>query len=72
MGKQAKRKAVFAPCRFLWKDESSISLLAAAVDCTMDCGSCGWNPDEQRRRLETGRMVEDGGRQKLLFPRYAR
>ena len=24
------------------------------VNCDRKCGSCGWNPDEQKRRLKTG------------------
>lgn len=26
----------------------------APVSCDHKCDSCGWNPDEQKRRLETG------------------
>ena len=72
MGKQAKRKAVFAPCRFLFGNENgSKSLRAASVDCTMKCAACGWNPEERERRMLTGRMVTENGITKLVFPRYA-
>lgn len=26
----------------------------AGVNCAKNCDSCGWNPREQKRRLETG------------------
>ena len=28
-----------------------------AVDCDHNCESCGWNPAEARRRMETGVWV---------------
>ena len=30
-----------------------------AVNCKKDCPHCGWNPAEQKRRLEKGRFVHD-------------
>ena len=26
----------------------------AAVNCDKKCDTCGWNPEEQKRRIETG------------------
>lgn len=28
-----------------------------AVDCDLDCKHCGWNPEEAKRRMETGHFV---------------
>ena len=41
----------------------------ASVYCRENCGSCGFNPDEQARRLREGRFItnKQGGRT-LLFP----
>ena len=30
-----------------------------AVDCDFNCPYCGWNPEEQKRRLEKGRFTKD-------------
>ena len=30
-----------------------------AVDCSFWCDSCGWNPEEQKRRLDQGEFVTD-------------
>ena len=30
-----------------------------AVNCNKKCESCGWNPEEQARRLKEGRFVKD-------------
>jgi hypothetical protein len=28
-----------------------------SVDCELECGTCGWNPNEHKRRMENGATV---------------
>lgn len=40
------------------------------VDCEMNCKHCGWNPEEAKRRIETGHFVYDeNGLRSLHFDR---
>ena len=39
------------------------------VSCDFRCGTCGWNPAEQRRRLQTGVWVKRKGISHLRFKR---
>ena len=49
------------PCLFLKKrfNAKSDELYPPAVDCSMDCEGCGFDPSEKQRRLETGKWVSD-------------
>lgn len=44
------------PCIFQYWSETRKRFFDSvpAVDCSGDCVHCGWNPDEQERRLRTG------------------
>ena len=40
------------------------------VNCIYECATCGWNPEEQKRRLKEGRLVTTkDGKTQLRFPR---
>lgn len=39
------------------------------VTCDFRCGTCGWNPAEQRRRLRTGVWIKRKGISHLRFKR---
>ena len=47
-----------APCWFQAKDaEGNIVTAYPPISCNRNCDSCGWNPKEQKRRIETGQFV---------------
>jgi len=54
------KRNVNAPCVFLGRDERNGEkrMFYPAVNCEFGCDACGWNPEEKRRRLKTGKMVE--------------
>lgn len=59
------------PCsRMAWNEvKQRDELQRAAVICNFRCGSCGFNPQEQKRRLREGRFVKNRkGVRRLLFP----
>ena len=51
------KRNVNAPCVFLGRDERNGEkrMFYPAVNCEFGCDACGWNPEERRRRLKTGR-----------------
>ena len=43
------------PCDFIVRQEDGTEkIVHPAVDCDKHCETCGWNPEEQTRRLEQG------------------
>lgn len=61
-----------APCTYQHYSEirKRMEILTPAVDCSMDCDTCGFNPWEQSRRLEEGHFVKRGRVKKLIFKPY--
>lgn len=43
-----------APCKYY---DNGGKINYPAVDCAYVCESCGWNPNETRRRMKVGHMV---------------
>lgn len=59
-----------APCAYSYTTRKGQTMRAVPlVDCDMDCATCGWNPAEQQRRLETGLKNRKAGGRKLVFRR---
>lgn len=59
MDKRDKQKAEMqAPCLFWeWNPKKvKADVCYPQVNCNMNCKSCGWNPEEQNRRLNEGKM----------------
>ncbi len=58
------------PCtRMAWSELKQRDVLArAAVDCSKDCGRCGFSAQEQARRLEKGHWEMRGPVRTLVFP----
>ena len=45
------------PCGFIYEnDGKEIADSYPAISCSYVCERCGWNPKEQKRRLEEGRF----------------
>ena len=43
------------PCEYIVrKEDGTEKLVRPCVDCDKHCETCGWNPEEQQRRLELG------------------
>lgn len=63
------KKPPLAVCRFLLDEDGKEKLIAPGVNCSLNCDTCGWNPEEQERRLTQGRMETNDGITKLVFPR---
>ena len=58
------------PCLFSEYDmiRKRWNIIPPAVDCSFDCSGCGWNIEEQQRRLKDGEWVEkEDGTKCLLF-----
>lgn len=59
MDKRDKQKAEMqAPCLF-WEwnpQKAKADVCYPQVNCNMNCKNCGWNPEEQNRRLSEGKM----------------
>lgn len=49
-----RKRKLAAPCGHL--DGAKKHTIYPQVYCGFDCERCGWNPDEKKRRLETGEM----------------
>ena len=50
----------YRPCVRTGTDENGkLKKVRPAVNCKKDCPHCGWNPNEQKRRLEKGKFVND-------------
>ena len=50
----------YRPCIRTGTDENGKpKKIRPAVNCKKDCPHCGWNPAEQKRRLEKGRFIHD-------------
>ena len=50
----------FRPCVYSAVDESGrLEKRRPEVKCNKDCSRCGWNPIEQKWRLEKGRFVKN-------------
>jgi len=90
-GTAEDRKRTFelfgAACGYLKKDKKTgkVDRNFPCVDCSFQCKSCGWNPKEQKRRLEEGRFEPaltrrnseteqeiplPVGTKRLVFPKY--
>ena len=59
------------PCLYLkWNEHKQHDeIWAPAIECTLDCANCGFDPAEKNRRLETGKFVEEDGIRNLVFKR---
>ncbi len=66
-----KRKDEGAPCRYLgWNEVTGKEqMFFPTVTCDHDCEHCGWNPDEQVRRMRTGKRIAWNGVTKIIFRR---
>lgn len=58
--KSNKRDCMNAPCSTsLWdKEKREFEQNYPSVNCRFNCWNCGFNPEEQARRLTTGRFDE--------------
>jgi len=54
------KRNVNAPCVYVGRDMKTgeKKMYYPAVNCGFGCDACGWNPEERRRRLKTGKMAE--------------
>ncbi len=54
------KRTIKAPCVYIkWNEEKKRQETAyPSVNCGHQCESCGFNPAEQARRLETGKFVK--------------
>ena len=49
------------PCLFVFRNERGKEELVKPVKkCDSNCRYCGFNPEEQKRRLEKGHFIRDG------------
>ena len=48
------KREMKAPCRFTYSGEKTMNDSYPDVNCSYNCESCGWNPEEQKRRLKKG------------------
>ena len=57
---KAFKRGINAPCVFIYRGEGrgKGERCYPAVNCGYGCDACGWNPEEKRRRLKTGKMAE--------------
>lgn len=57
------------PCGYSYVNEKGKTITEhPAVDCSTNCKHCGWNPEEAKRRMETGRFVyNENGLRSLHF-----
>lgn len=55
--------------RYEWKDGKMVHIKNPGIYCISDCSRCGFFPNEQKRRLETGTWVQDGAIRTLHFRR---
>lgn len=71
ISEQDKKKIrMGTPCVFTYTTRSKqVHRAVPLVDCDMKCDTCGWNPAEQQRRLETGLKNRKAGGRKLVFRR---
>lgn len=52
---QDPKRTINAPCKFL-DDRGKTQY--PAVDCAYACEICSWNPEEAKRRIEQGKLVD--------------
>ena len=54
-----RREGLNAPCGYMTfnKTLGKYKMLFASVRCNYKCETCGFNPEEQRRRLNEGHFV---------------
>ena len=57
---KAFKRGINAPCIFIYRGEGrgKCERCYPSVNCGYGCDACGWNPEEKRRRLKTGKMAE--------------
>ena len=47
------------PCKtYLPNEKGGLTWSKPKIMCAKKCASCGWNPEEQERRLKTGKIDE--------------
>ena len=64
------REAIDAPCGHKFQDRlGKTNIEYPSVDCNLDCRHCGWNPNEARRRMQTGAFVTKNGVRSLHYDR---
>ena len=52
------KRELDVPCRFEYtNDDGKLVDAFPGVNCGFDCDTCGWNPEEHKRRMETGEWV---------------
>lgn len=53
------KRSIKAPCEFMSFNEKKqlFETEYPSVNCNHICSVCGWNPEEKKRRLETGKFV---------------
>lgn len=57
-----------APCLYEYTRKNGQQAKAApAVDCSMNCATCGWNPAEKERRMSYGLKPRPTGGRKVVF-----
>lgn len=66
-----KPKGTSAPCLYLGFNEvtQKDQLFYPTVRCDFDCEHCGWNHDEQKRRIRTGKRQVWNGITTIVFKR---
>lgn len=67
IGEAKRRRGV--PClAMVWNEKKQCDeLCAPAVDCGMDCDTCGFNPYEAERRFQEGHYEQRGKVRTLVF-----
>ncbi len=49
------KASIHAPCLFISKGKNGKREDSyPGIGCSLDCKSCGWNPEEKKRRLKEG------------------
>ena len=51
---QNEKRFIWAPCGFVeWdKDRNRFAMTYPAVDCDLQCETCGWNPFVRKARIK--------------------
>lgn len=51
------KRDIQAPCRYEYlTDSKELKDTYPDVNCSLNCKTCGWNPEEKQRRLTEGRF----------------
>lgn len=65
------KESIKAPCGYSYYDRRKHHDVSAypQIDCGYNCDTCGFNPEEHRRRLSDGRFDNVRGINTLFFKR---